>query len=986
MSPGPFSFIIALLVVASFSGIAQQAQPFPPYEMHYDVYEFGEWLFSAPQELRYSRPETFWVTGDGRVDFRSGTRVRIDGRFRAEGLTANGRFRAYIGPEPFEVAVMVGPGQDGSVPRNSRFEIGIRPSDDIMTRIQAFIDYDQGTFQSDYLHYGWNSTNGLNPFLSWDIRVKAEFRLLDMFNNTVSVKKAEGFYYKPFAYVDTDNDGLAEHYDVTLEDQHPFRVRTIFPDVGRWSCHFSIILGEGSATEQVMESSPYIIQVTESGLHGPVKVAANGRFLEMDGQPFFPVGRNMQAGNCDTGPNYQCSSDAIYSWNQRGMKDNPRGFQISRQMIKEQRDEGSRHFRMVSAPSNLDIEFERLGNYYDRLRYAWEMDKLLDLVHGVDGAPEMFMEWVMFMGVELDHKAPFYHYNWDWVADNKCGAPGFPDVAYCYNAMLNLSGPEDFLTDTEAIRYFKEKLRYLMARYGHSTNIYSFDLWSEIDGFGTDRVDDAIDGVCKEHHAIRRSPYAGYRREFEVVQEEVDGVTTKFWRPVSEHIDNGKIYDFSPSAPAAGAWQAEMARYIKQDLGYSNALIGVSYAEMGYIPTGGQQGNHLGDEAAFYSPHIDVITFNNYTHRPDKYGNVYANVVAGIHQNLTLRTGKPKPVIIGEVGEGNEMFSDCDLLEWKKAVVVSCFTGLAGAAQHWQHQGLHGASHRPELSYFQGYMNSFMQQIDLVNETWVADASEGTGSDRRVELLYLRRADGTRATGVLNNRTANFHTMGDPLDEEGQQSACAGFVANEWVLLGMSNLDEPQSVQELSSGGLLFKGLMPNTLYKLRYYNPYDTGSGPGSPSFDDPTPVVTDGSGQLLLTQFPELNPETSPFLLIEVIELQLVLNGKMEGPDDEVEEMAIRGDHQLSLSADGTPTRLSVGPNPFTDMLSVHLAGASDLPVSMKLTDASGREVLIGLPAVLHAGGNPIETGHLAKGIYLLQIHSAPSGHQHYFKIIRQ
>ncbi|MBF0493996.1 MAG: DUF5060 domain-containing protein [Candidatus Omnitrophica bacterium] len=43
------------------------------------------------------------------------------------------------------------------------------------------------------------------------------------------------------------------------------------------------------------------------------------------------------------------------------------------------------------------------------------------------------------------------------------------------------SSPEDFFTHPTAIKYYKNRLNYIMARWGYSPNILAFELWNEMD-------------------------------------------------------------------------------------------------------------------------------------------------------------------------------------------------------------------------------------------------------------------------------------------------------------------------------------------------------------------------------------------------------------------------------------------------------------------------------------------------------------------------
>ena len=50
-----------------------------------------------------------------------------------------------------------------------------------------------------------------------------------------------------------------------------------------------------------------------------------------------------------------------------------------------------------------------------------------------------------------------------------------------------LKEPVDFLTDVGARKLFKQKLRYIVARWGYITNLFSWEWWNEVkltDGLG----------------------------------------------------------------------------------------------------------------------------------------------------------------------------------------------------------------------------------------------------------------------------------------------------------------------------------------------------------------------------------------------------------------------------------------------------------------------------------------------------------------------
>lgn len=107
------------------------------------------------------------------------------------------------------------------------------------------------------------------------------------------------------------------------------------------------------------------------------------------------------------------------------------------------------------------VALSTLGNYTERLDRAWQLDYVLDLAarHGIA---------VMLC---IQNHGPFsLDNNSEWDDNPYNVANGGP-----------LATPGEFFVDTEARALFRQRLRYLVARWGHATNLLAWELWNEVD-------------------------------------------------------------------------------------------------------------------------------------------------------------------------------------------------------------------------------------------------------------------------------------------------------------------------------------------------------------------------------------------------------------------------------------------------------------------------------------------------------------------------
>lgn len=740
-------------------------------------------------------------------------------------------------------------------------EFGIRPPQDILDAIDIFLDYNDlphGTYQLD----GWQALGGINPFLEWEIKVSGTFEIRDPNNNwiTISERTVDAFYFKdyeetiarPMAANDPNNPtGVDESFEWVEKDTYfPFRLRVAPEKAGTLRCKFKIEV-DGQPT---LESDYYLLDVINTGEKGFVKVGQTGRFLVRDGETFFPIGRNLIGPHC-----WNCeNSQTPYGYAQGGGSNSwigktfaPEAYHLFLRDIEQVHDNGGRYFRMFSMGETLQIEFERLGNYTDRLHIAHELDRIFDKVDELD----MMFQW------DLESNAAFLSHGsittaWDWHDDNFCNpsfTPGdYFDIGYCYHTELGLESPMDFLTSEDAFTYYEQRLRYIISRWGYSNNLTAISFMNEMDSYGEETFYDA--------NCDKIGRYEPYKDKYE------------------DDIANTPTENGNPQGQAIGNWAKRLAEYVKHPdkLGHDQHLIYVDYKTFLYSeqdwPYTGMK-NKYGDDA-LSSPYIDILSFHDYAYGPDRYTSMQGGII-NIQAKMLDQLGAFKPILISETDNGVDGNPPCELdpydnsIERVRTLMASAFTGAAGAGLPWVRANDEWDEDvNAQLARYEAYLRLYMEDLDLDGENWTVGRSardDGdtatTNDDHRADMVYLRRGDGLQATGFIQNRTYNFFTEAQENNLMG--TACYDFDDEEaWTEdNGMVNyrFAEAVSYESVGVNALKVTGLNPNMVYMTGFYDGFYLVDQPSTP-FAGPVPTSTNAIGSFTLP-FPDLGIPDFPF-----------------------------------------------------------------------------------------------------------------------------
>lgn len=298
-----------------------------------------------------------------------------------------------------------------------------------------------------------------NPFDSSDIAVDARMAFPDG-----KTRMVPGFLFRPF------DRKLEKNREVLTPSGEPsWRIRFTPPVAGEYSAVVTVRDRTGHR-----EAAPVRFTAAAGNRPGFVRVSPRDRrYFEFDnGKAFFPIGLNI----CWAGSQGTFDYDAWFpAYSQAGCNAT----------------------RLWLAPSSFTLALERTGKpeqglgmgQFD-LGNAWRLDYVLELARREGLYAKLCFDSFNI----LRDKQPYPH--WDHTPHN--AANGGP-----------LAKPTDFWTSPVMDRLYRDKLRYLVARYGSFTQVLSWEFWNEVDitdDYQTEPARAWHERMARYLHAI--DPYA----------------------------------------------------------------------------------------------------------------------------------------------------------------------------------------------------------------------------------------------------------------------------------------------------------------------------------------------------------------------------------------------------------------------------------------------------------------------------------------------
>jgi len=287
-----------------------------------------------------------------------------------------------------------------------------------------------------------------NPFDEEQVALYAEFK-----TPSGRIVRVDGFYACDFyRQVKADGDELYP------QGRPSWRARFAPSELGRHSFTLHARDRFGSASwgpgefEVVPSSSPGFARVSKK----------DPRFFEFDdGSPFFPIGHNIRSP-------FDSRMDQIFKWKQRWEE----GSSAYERYFKAMGANGENLTEIWSAAWSLGLEwtprwrgYHGIGQY--NMMNAWEMDNVLASAE----ANRILINYVV-------HN----HGKFGTLDDKEWEHNPFNAANGGYLAL-----PEEYFTDPRAIKSFRSLMRYIISRWSHSTSIFAWELWSELDLTGSNK-------------------------------------------------------------------------------------------------------------------------------------------------------------------------------------------------------------------------------------------------------------------------------------------------------------------------------------------------------------------------------------------------------------------------------------------------------------------------------------------------------------------
>jgi hypothetical protein len=277
-----------------------------------------------------------------------------------------------------------------------------------------------------------------NPFDTAEIDVRVTFTEPDG-----TQKVVPAFYYMEF---DVD-PGSNEHY--VNGRNLCWKARFAPTLVGEHS--YQITVTDSNGTQTVPGAKTF--QCVSSQQKGFIRVDARDPFLlrRTTGEQYIPIGHNVSCATNYTGlawwtDHFQKAADQGVTWARVWMSTYCAGLNIE--------------WSPTGAEYTDPAYFHGVGRY--GLEIAWKIDRLIELAEQQGIAIQLTLQYHQQFVTNLEW--PTNPYNGANAADG-----GW------------LTSPQQFFTDAEARRLTKNKYRYIVARWGYSTVIHSWELWNEVE-------------------------------------------------------------------------------------------------------------------------------------------------------------------------------------------------------------------------------------------------------------------------------------------------------------------------------------------------------------------------------------------------------------------------------------------------------------------------------------------------------------------------
>ena len=267
-----------------------------------------------------------------------------------------------------------------------------------------------------------------NPFDSGQVRVDAHVAGVPAGVSWV----VPGFLYQPYAR------GLDDGKEKLHAIGEPiWQVRLSLPKPGQYDVTVTAANASKSVTSQTLQ-----LKVEPADVPGMVRRHASDHryFVTDNGETFYLIGANVCWG----------SQRGTFSYDE---------------WLPKYAGAGCNWLRVWLSPSWTTFGMNTGETGFDRidLGNAWRLDHVLGMCEGLDLRVMLCIDsFNILRSTKKEYGA------WEQSVYNK--ANGGP-----------LSEPRDYFTSETMLDAYRDRLRYLVARYGYSPNVFAWEFWNEVD-------------------------------------------------------------------------------------------------------------------------------------------------------------------------------------------------------------------------------------------------------------------------------------------------------------------------------------------------------------------------------------------------------------------------------------------------------------------------------------------------------------------------
>lgn len=205
--------------------------------------------------------------------------------------------------------------------------------------------------------------------------------------------------------------------------------------------HYQIDAVTSSGSEEVTSGNFIVIPESDSGF-ARIGPKTNRHFVFDDGSSYFPLGENLG----------WVSNPSVHRWID---------------YLDECQEAGINWIRIWMCPWGFtELEWtRRSGRYHGLGQYDLTNARMIDGIFKAAEEREIYIQWV------INHHGQYstdHNPIWDQNPYNVANG-GF------------LRFPGEFFTNEEMKSHYRDRLRYLVARWGYSTHLFAWEFWNEVD-------------------------------------------------------------------------------------------------------------------------------------------------------------------------------------------------------------------------------------------------------------------------------------------------------------------------------------------------------------------------------------------------------------------------------------------------------------------------------------------------------------------------